>query len=144
MKMNSRKALDVFVKPEDIPRISRQEFFDCMDEILDRVSKEDMAFVICEEGKHDIFICPAEWFGLGWDKDFAVAIKAALRASLRECPKDAEAVGRTILKNIWRIDTDALQDMCGILDDAGPEEYAMQQLHAELLAEIQGRGGGTE
>lgn len=136
----THKTLDTLMNPEDMHRITRQEFCDNMDELLERVSNEDIAFIITEDGKDDLVLCPARWFGLGWDADLSFTVKAALRSALKD-NEEAEAVARVIYKNIWHIDTDTLQEMRDILDTA--DTPTLQQLNDELRSELQFRRDGS-
>lgn len=48
---------------DTMERITRQELVDRFDEILYRISKEDIGFVILNpEGKDGEVLCPASWF----------------------------------------------------------------------------------
>lgn len=51
------------MKPVDtMERITRQQLADNLEEILARIDKEDIGFVILDdEGKDSEVICPAEW-----------------------------------------------------------------------------------
>ena len=51
------------LKPVDtMERITRQHLADHLEEILARIDKEDIGFVILDdEGKDSEVICPAEW-----------------------------------------------------------------------------------
>ena len=60
------------IKPlETMERITRQQFCDNLDEILDRVNQEDIGFVILNaEGKDGHVLCPARWFQIDLGDDF--------------------------------------------------------------------------
>lgn len=45
-----------------MPRITRKELLDNFDEYLDRVDIEDIGFVITNDGKDELVLCPARWF----------------------------------------------------------------------------------
>lgn len=52
---------------ETMERITRQKLCDNFDEILDRVDKEDIGFVILDnEGKDGHILCPARWFQINF------------------------------------------------------------------------------
>lgn len=67
---------------EDMPRISRHELGDKLDEILDRVEKENIAFLITDDGKKDLVLCPAHWFEPYTDLDFGLIVNSAIRYAL--------------------------------------------------------------
>lgn len=70
------------IKTEDMPHISRLELGDKLDEILDRVEKENIAFLITDEGKKDLVLCPAIWFDPYTDLDFGLIVNSAIRYSI--------------------------------------------------------------
>lgn len=68
---------------ETMDRISRQFLCDNFDEVLERVDKEDIGFVILdEEGKDGQVLCPARWMDYCFDDDFGCIINSALRYSI--------------------------------------------------------------
>lgn len=74
-----------YLKPLDtMERITRQVFWDNLDEYLDRVNKEDIGFVIVDDdGKDDMVLCPADWIRYHYDNDFGCIITSALRYAIR-------------------------------------------------------------
>ena len=51
------------LQPTDqMARVSRVEFDNRFDEILDIVLKDNVGYVITDEGKDDLVLCPAHWF----------------------------------------------------------------------------------
>ena len=70
------------MKAEDMPRISRHELGDKLDEILDRVEKDNIAFLITDYGKKDLVLCPAQWFAPYADLDFGLIVNSAIRYSM--------------------------------------------------------------
>ena len=69
-------------KPGDLPHITRQEFCDRMDDVLDDIEKNRTAYVLTEKGKDDLLVCPAEWFSPAFDRDFGLIVSAAVRYSI--------------------------------------------------------------
>ncbi len=69
-------------KTQTFPHITRKRFCESMDEILDDIEKNSTAYVLTEEGKHDLLVCPAEWFGAMFDSDFDLIVCAAVRYSI--------------------------------------------------------------
>ena len=70
------------MKAEDMPKISRHELGDKLDEILERVEKENIAFLITDNGKKDLVLCPAHWFEPYTDLDFGLIVNSAIRYSI--------------------------------------------------------------
>ena len=74
--------MKINMKPEDMPKISRHDLGDNFDEILERVEKENIAFLITDEGKNDLVLCPAKWFDPYTDLDFGLIVNSAIRYSM--------------------------------------------------------------
>lgn len=66
---------------DDMERISRKYFCDNMDEVLDTVEKENKAYVLTEEGKNDLVLCPAKWM-LPVDSQYGLMMICAIRYAL--------------------------------------------------------------
>lgn len=73
MKLSNLPDLSQF------PRITRTQFCEQMDEVMDRVEHEDTAFVLTEQGKGDLLICPAHWFEFQIDNNFEMMVVCAVR-----------------------------------------------------------------
>lgn len=73
-----------YLMPLDtMERITRQHLCDNFDEVLERVDKEDIGFVILnEEGKDGQVLCPARWMEYCFDDDFGCIINSALRYAI--------------------------------------------------------------
>lgn len=68
---------------EIMERISKQKLCNNFDEILDRVDKEDIGFVILnDDGKDGYVLCPAQWIQYCFDDDFGCIINSALRYAI--------------------------------------------------------------
>jgi addiction module RelB/DinJ family antitoxin len=48
-------------------RISRIELGEKLDEILDKVDKDNVGFVITDEGKDDLVLCPIRWIECAYE-----------------------------------------------------------------------------
>lgn len=70
-----------YLMPLDtMERISRQKLCEDFDNVLERVDKEDIGFVIVDdEGKEGHVLCPARWMEYCFDDDFGCIINSALR-----------------------------------------------------------------
>lgn len=73
-----------YLKPvSSMERISRQYLCDNLDEILDRVDKEDIGFVIQDEnGKDGHVLCPYRWMNYCFDEDFGCIVISAIRYAI--------------------------------------------------------------
>lgn len=70
------------MKTEDMPKISRHELGEKLDEILEKAIKENTAFLITDEGKKDLVLCPASWYDPFRDSDFGLIVNAAIRYAM--------------------------------------------------------------
>lgn len=46
----------------ELDRIEQSTFVEKLDEIMERINKENTAFVITEDGQDQVVICPFRWF----------------------------------------------------------------------------------
>ncbi len=74
-----------YLMPLDtMERITRQHLCDNFDEVLERVDKENIGFVILDlNGNDGQVLCPAKWMEYCFDDDFGCIINSALRYSIR-------------------------------------------------------------
>jgi len=57
-----------YLQPLDqMARISRIELGEKLDEILDKVDKDNVGFVITDEGKDDLVLCPIRWIECAYE-----------------------------------------------------------------------------
>lgn len=86
-----------YLMPLDtMERISRQKLCEDSDNVLERVDKEDIGFVIVDdEGKEGHVLCPARWMEYCFDDDFGCIINSALRYGrpIRESADSSYRVG---------------------------------------------------
>ena len=72
-----------FLQPLDqMERISRTDVGERLDELLEKVDQEDIGYIITDEGKDDMVLCPARWFMYTFDDDFGCIINSALRYAI--------------------------------------------------------------
>ena len=64
---------------ETMQRITREEFSERLDELLEIVSRDNVGFVITDKGKDDLVLCPANWFNVYYNNDFGCIINSAVR-----------------------------------------------------------------
>ena len=92
-----------YLMPLDtMERISRQKLCEDFDNVLERVDKEDIGFVIVDdEGKEGHVLCPARWMEYCFDDDFGCIINSALRYAIsRHKYFLSEAAMRKILSSL--------------------------------------------
>lgn len=73
-------------------RVEQSLISEKLDEMLDRIDKEDVGFVITEDGKDKYVLCPYRWFETTFDDDFGCVINSAIRNKLTGDKEDEEAV----------------------------------------------------
>ena len=72
-----------YLHPIDkLERISRDDLCKRFDEVLDKVDKDDIGYVITDAGKKDMVLCTARWFLFQLDDDFGCVINSALRYAI--------------------------------------------------------------
>lgn len=96
-----------YLMPLDMmERISRQKLCEDFDNVLERVDKEDIGFVIVDdEGKEAHVLCPARWMEYCFDDDFGCIINSALRYAIPRESYMPRVVVDFILRYINIIDT---------------------------------------
>ncbi|MBE6701182.1 MAG: hypothetical protein E7582_04765 [Ruminococcaceae bacterium] len=67
---------------DEMERITRKDFCEKFDEILDRVSEENIGFVITDSESNDVVLCPAHWLTFPLDNDFGCIINSAVRYAI--------------------------------------------------------------
>lgn len=100
-----------YLMPLDtMERISRQHLCDNFDEVLGRVDKENIGFVILnEDGRDGHVLCPARWMEYCFDDDFGCIINSALRYAIRRHTYMPGVVVDFIHKYINIIDTKTIE-----------------------------------
>lgn len=56
--------------PYSLLRVSRVELSNQLDEMLEIVDKNNVGYIITDDGKDDLVLCPARWFSCMHDNDF--------------------------------------------------------------------------
>lgn len=117
--MNSIK----FLQPVELmERISRAEIGARLDEIMALIDENNVGYVITDEGKDDLVICPASWFMCTFDDDFGCIINSAVRYAIgRETYMPATVIG-FVQKYIHVLDTRTIQVMIEDLERNLPDE----------------------
>ena len=131
------------IKPlETMERITRQQFCDNFDEILDRVGQEDIGFVILNaEGKDGHVLCPARWFQIDLGDDFGCIVNSALRYAICRHTYMPSVVVEFIRKYINLLDTRtidvAIQDIdCELKQNNVDDPEMWSKLKGELEIQL--------
>ena len=106
-----------FLQPvETMKRVSREELAEKLDDLLEVVNKENVGFVITNEGKDDLVLCPAKWFDLYYDDDFGCIINSAVRYSLGRSSYMPSTTVKFVLKYLMVLDVRTITVMIEDLD----------------------------
>ena len=112
-----------FLQPiETMKRISREELADKLDDLLEIVNKDNVGFVITNEGKDDLVLCPAKWFDYYLDNDFGCIINSAVRYSLGRSSYMPSTTIRFVLKHLMIMDTRTITVMIRDIEMAFADE----------------------
>ena len=94
-----------FLQPvETMKRVSREELAEKLDDLLETVNKDNVGFVITDEGKDDLVLCPAKWFDVYYDDDFGCIINSAVRYSLGRSSYMPSTTVKFVLKYLMVLD----------------------------------------
>ena len=126
--------LDVYHDPNDMEKINRQKLFDDFDNILERVEKENKGFIITDEGKADLVLCPANWFSIEADTDFSTIVGCALRYALGRYTYMPSTVKGFIERHIEAITENDLNVMINDIEDK--MKYNKELPYKELWLEL--------
>jgi len=128
--------LDVYHDPNDMEKISRQKLFDDFDNILERVEKENKGFIITDEGKADLVLCPVNWFSIEADTDFSTIVGCALRYALGRYTYMPSTVKGFIERHIEAITENDLNVMISDIEDKMKYNYNKEFPYKELWLEL--------
>lgn len=134
---------------ETMQRISREELAEKLDELLDIVAKDNIGFVITDQGKDDLVLCPANWFNIYYDNDFGCIINSAVRYSLGRSSYMPSTTVRFVLRNLMVLDTRTIVVMIRDIDrEIADEKLPYRDVWVSLkialedrLQKIQDEGG---
>lgn len=126
--------LDVYHDPNDMEKICRQKLFDDFDNILERVEKENKGFIITDEGKADLVLCPVNWFSIEADMDFSTIVGCALRYALGRYTYMPSTVKGFIERHIEAITEKDLNVMINDIEDK--MKYNKELPYKELWLEL--------
>ena len=134
---------------ETMQRISREELAEKLDELLDIVAKDNVGFVITDQGKDDLVLCPANWFNIYYDNDFGCIINSAVSYSLGRSSYMPSTTVRFVLRNLMVLDTRTIVVMIRDIDrEIADEKLPYRDVWVSLkialedrLQKIQDEGG---
>ena len=140
--MNHRKMPPL----SEMERIEQSLLGEKLDEMLDRIEKEDSAYVITEGGKDKLVLCPYRWFEENFPDDVGYVVNSAIRQELTAESENAEAVRQFIWNHYAAFDNRtlavAVKDIdyyltSSLFQAANAEEW--RKLQAAFKSEIDNR-----
>ena len=106
------------LKPvHNMPRISRKEFGENLDEILEKVEKENIGYVIHDEGSKDLVLCPARWYSYCFDENFGDMLICAVHGAIKFQGNAFDFVCAFIRKHLPVIDITSLEHLAMSIQD---------------------------
>ena len=125
---------NIKLKPTDTTeRISRQQLTDNFDEILEKVHKENIGYVILDsEGKDGQVLCPAQWFEVSSDitDNDIYSIMNNLK-NIKEAAYNMVELAINTIKNGEIVDIEGIEDFKYLLMDYG-DDYRFFELYKSL------------
>ena len=140
--MNHRKMPSL----SEMERIEQSLLGEKLDEMLDRIEKEDIAYVITEGCKDKLVLCPYRWFEENFPDDVGYVVNSAIRQELTAESENAEAVRQFIWNHYAAFDNRtlavAVKDIdyyltSSLFQAANAEEW--RKLQAAFKSEIDNR-----
>ena len=140
--MNHRKMPSL----SEMERIEQSLLGEKLDEMLDRIEKEDIAYVITEGGKDKLVLCPYRWIEENFPDDVGYVVNSAIRQELTAESENAEAVRQFIWNHYAAFDNRtlavAVKDIdyyltSSLFQAANAEEW--RKLQAAFKSEINNR-----
>ena len=108
-----------YLQPLDqMARISRMNLGEKLDEILNKVDNDSVGFVITDEGKDDLVLCPIRWMECIYDDDFGCIINSALRYAIGRHTYMPSVVMEFVRKYISVLDS---RTICVMIEDVERE-----------------------
>lgn len=140
--MNHRKMPPL----SEMERIEQSLLGEKLDEMLDRIEKEDIAYVITEDGKGKLVLCPYRWFEENFPEDVGCVVNSTIRQELTAESENADAVRQFIWNHYAAFDNHtlavAVKDIeyyltSSLFQVANAEEW--RRLQAAFQSEIDNR-----
>jgi len=112
-----------YLQPLDkMARVSRAELANRLDDILDIVDKDNVGYVITDEGKDDLVLCPARWINCIYDDDFGCIINSALRYAIGRHTYMPSVVMDFVRKHIDMLDSRTISVMIQDIERESEQE----------------------
>ncbi|WP_294852266.1 type II toxin-antitoxin system prevent-host-death family antitoxin [uncultured Oscillibacter sp.] len=111
---------------DQMERISRTDLGNRLDEILDKVDKDDVGYVITDKGKDDLVLCPAHWF-FTLDDDFGCIVNSAVRYAIGRYTYMPSTVMEFVRRHLDILDTRTITIMIEDIERELPDEKLYQR-----------------
>ena len=112
-----------YLQPLDqMARVSRAELGSRLDEILDIVDRDNVGYVITDEEKDDLVLCPARWINCIYDDDFGCIINSALRYAIGRHTYMPSVVMDFVRKHIDMLDSRTISVMIQDIEREAEQE----------------------
>lgn len=132
---------------EAMKKISRRELPEKLDEILDIIDRDHVGYVITDEDKHDLVLCPADWFDYCFDDDFGCILNSAVRYALGRNTYMPDTVAQYVSRYLPVLDSRTIVVMLRDLEEALQggdfpyrETWALLKVKLEARLEELGKG----
>ena len=128
----------------EMERIEQSMLGEKLDEILERIDKENIAFVITESGRNKAVICPYRWFEETFPEEIGGTIVSAVRYELSAESENADAVRQFAMKHCAVLDKhtcsevihDIERHMTGMASEVLPKwQELLDQLRDEMFSQ---------
>ena len=117
-----------YLQPLDqMARVSRAELGSRIDEILDIVDRDNVGYVITDEGKNDLVLCPARWINCIYDDDFGCIMNSALRYAIGRHTYMPSVVMDFVRKHIDTLDSRTISVMIQDIEREAEQETLDQR-----------------
>ena len=118
--------------------VSKEEFCEKMDEILEKVSAEKSVYVITEKGEKKYAVCPIDMFDIFKSDNFSCVVNSAVRYALGRNTYMPSVIKEFVLENITALSTKTLENMRRDIEEHAKDYPEMYQkaLWETLLKEV--------
>lgn len=128
----------------EMERVEQSMISEKLDEYMDRIDKENIGFVITEDGTDKYVLCPYWWFEKDFDDDLGRVIASAIRQEISASSENTEAVQRFIRNHHKALDIESLresvQELNAYLSTTTEPTEAWSEVCALLQDELNKRG----
>ena len=110
MKPTAQEKYNYLQPLSKMERVEQSVISEKLDEYIDRIDKENIGFVITENGMDKYVLCPYWWFEKDFDDDLGSVITSAIRQEIAASSDNMEAVQRFIRNHHRALDDKSLRD----------------------------------